>query len=758
MVRLESEKKRTLFSQELNADLVIAGGGLPGTCAAITAGREGLKVILVQDRPVLGGNASSEIRLWALGATSHMGNNNRWAREGGVIDELLTENLWRNPEGNPVIFDTILLDKVWNEPNITLLLDTAVNKIEKSGNKIRSIEAFNPSESISYSLRAPLFCDATGDGIVAYLAGASFRMGAEKSEEFNELLAPDAGYGELLGSTIYFYSKDTGKPVEFISPDFALKNISEIPRFERIQAEEQGCSFWWLEYGGRLDTIKDSAHIKRELLKVVYGVWDYIKNSGKFPEAENLTLEWVGSIPGKRESRRFEGDYMLTQSDIIEQHRHEDAVSYGGWAIDLHPADGVYSEKPPCNQYHSQGVYQIPYRSLYSRDVQNLFLAGRLISSSHIAFGSTRVMMTGAHNAQAIAVAASICRETEKNPADISKGYLLKTLQKRLLRTGQFIPFMDIPDAENLLENAEIQVSDTLKIETFPGTDNHHEISEPEGLLIPFPPGKIPKIKVMIRAESTLDAIFQLRRSGRYGNYSPDTVLEEITLNIRRGFSGGVSVDFQSILEKPEYLTVVILPAPGLSVFESHSSFPGILRLHHGANMQVATSAVQIPPPDSGIESFEFWIPDRRHAAFLWAASFTPALTPYHKRFLMNTYERPFIESNCWAVKPGHNQPAEILIKWKNIQKINRLIISMDSDFDHPMESVQLTHKDRVSPFLPRLLRVKDDMDSTVASVEKIHNSRVDIRFEHSLTTSSLTIQIPESWGEIISIFRISAY
>src|SRR5690606_17360271 len=184
--------------ETVKSDLIITGGGLSGVCAAITAARLGLKVVLVQDRPVLGGNASSEVRLWVLGATSHMGNNNRWSREGGIIDELLVENMYRNPEGNAILFDLVLLDKVVQEPNITLLLNTAVYEVEKDGaDHISGLKAFCSQNSTEYQLEAPLFCDASGDGIVGFLAGAAFRMGAESREEFDEPMAPNSGYGEL---------------------------------------------------------------------------------------------------------------------------------------------------------------------------------------------------------------------------------------------------------------------------------------------------------------------------------------------------------------------------------------------------------------------------------------------------------------------------------------------------------------------------------------------------------------------------------
>lgn len=269
---------RAIRRLKIESDIVVVGGGLTGVCCALSAARKGSKVVLVQDRPVLGGNASSEVRLWALGATSHMGNNNRWSREGGIINEIMTENVYRNKEGNPVVFDTVLLDLVLAESNITLLLNTIVYKVKKSADDlIDHVVAYNPINETRYLINGQFYADCSGDGIVGYLSGAPFRMGSEDKNVYGERFSPDKEtYGELLGHTILFYMKDTGRPIKYIAPEFALKDvekhISKIQNTEYFSIHHHGCKYWWIEYGGRLDTIHDSEHIKHELWKVVYGI------------------------------------------------------------------------------------------------------------------------------------------------------------------------------------------------------------------------------------------------------------------------------------------------------------------------------------------------------------------------------------------------------------------------------------------------------------------------------------------------------
>jgi hypothetical protein len=724
----------------LNSDLVVVGGGMAGTCAAITAARNGIKVTLVQDRPVLGGNGSSEVRLWILGATSHLGNNNRWAREGGVIDEILVENLYRNKEGNALIFDTILLEKVKEEPNITLLLNTMVFDLEKKDEvNISTVKAFCSQNATEYILSAPLFCDASGDGIVGFKAGASFRMGAEIKSEFGEGFTPTAEYGELLGHTMYFYSKDAGKPIKYVAPSFALKDITKIPKFKSIKTGQMGCNFWWFEFGGRGDTIHDTEEIKWELWSVIYGVWDYIKNSGKFPESENLTLEWVGTIPGKRESRRFEGLYMLKQQDVVEQTHFYDAVSFGGWAIDLHPADGVFSELPSCNQYHSKGIYEIPYRCFISKDIQNLFIAGRLISASHVAFGSTRVMATSAHGAQAIGMAAVLCRQLNLNPADFAKSENIKILQQKLNINGQSIPGVSIDQNENLASEAVIVASSELIFDQIPFDGDWIELKIAAGQLLPLKGGTKYNFEVSVDATVANVLEVELKTSSKVFNYTPDVLIEKQSIELKNGIQN-VKISFQNTLKNDQYGFLIFRSNPDVKIRCSKKRVSGILSVFNKINPAVNNYGKQYPPEDSGFESFEFWCPDRRPKGQNLAMTISPALDCFGAQNIVNGFTRPYIRPNAWVADRNDLKPT-LTLQWNEPKEINSVTLFMDTDFDHPMESSQLGHPEDVIPFVIRNYRIYNQGE-LIFTNQSNHQTVNHIQFPNPVETSALRIEM----------------
>jgi len=757
MILEYSTNKRDLKQLSFSADLVVIGGGIAGTCCAITAAREGLKVILVHDRPVLGGNASSEVRLWILGATSHMGNNNRWAREGGLIDEILLDNLYKNPESNSLIFDTILLDKVLAEPNIKLLLNTAVFEVAKKEGNINAVKAFCSQNSTLYNLEGAYFCDASGDGIVAFQAGAAFRMGAEAKEEFQEKFAPTVEYGELLGHSIYFYSKDIGKAVKYIAPDFALKDITKIPRFKSFNAKDYGPWLWWIEYGGRLDTIHDSEEIKWELWKIVYGVWDYIKNSGKFPEAVNLTLEWVGHIPGKRESRRFEGDYMLIQQDIIEQKEHYDAVSFGGWSIDLHPADGVFSEKPGCNQWHSKGIYQIPYRTLYSKNVDNLFLAGRIISASHVAFGSTRVIATCANSAQAVGIAAKICFERGLKPSEINNKELIRHLQERLIYKGQYIPNVWAEDKENLLQQAQIKASSQLILTEIPPNGPLVELVHSAAQMLPMAKGMIPKFSFWVMAKTKTTLTVELRKSSKSQNHTPDVLLNRREIDLSEGYQNEI-LDFERELDATGYVFICFMKNENVQLHYSDYRNTGILTVFNKTNPAVSNYGKQNPKDDIGVEEFEFWTPQRRPLGYNIAMTIERGINLFKVENLLNGVQRPTFQPNAWVSAPSDSSPS-IVVSWDEKKIINEIDLYFDTDFDHPLEQVLLTHPERIIPFCIRNYKIIDDNNKIIFEKEGNYQTRNRIQLVNTAKSKSLTFIFEHPEANIpAAVFEIRCY
>lgn len=734
---------RELKTVNLDTDLLVVGGGLTGVCCAITAAREGTRVVLIQDRPVLGGNASSEVRLWSLGATSHMGNNNRWSREGGVINEILTENTYRNKEGNPVLFDMLLVDKVLKESNITLLLNTCAFAIEKySDNRLKSVKAYCSSSETFYEVKAKFFADCSGDGIISYLSGVSFRMGAEDKTEFSEGFAPDKEvYGELMGHSIFFYMKDAGSPVSFVKPDFALDNIEEyvskIDNNEYFSINHHGCKYWWLEYGGRLDTIHDTEKIKYELWKVVYGIWNYIKNSGKFPEMQNYTLEWVGLIPGKRESRRFKGLYMLSQKDIMEQRHHYDAVAYGGWAIDLHPSDGVYASGRACNQWHSKGVYQIPYRCYLSDEIENLMFGGRIISASHVANGSTRVMCTSALGGQVIGMTMSLCLKNSLLPLDFVNEENIKTLQRKLLLSGHFIPGVELYDNENIIRDATIECSSTYQLSELRANGNFEQLRYSAALLLPVK-GRLPEMLIELEAIEDTELEIQLRKSLKRGNYTPDSILYTKKFSLIQGRQK-LRFFFDKYFENEEYAFVVLMANDKISVSVSDDILTGVTTVYNQINIAVSNYGRQDPPEGIGVESFEFWCPKRRPQAKNLAISFEHPLPLYKGDNIKTLCYRPFNGTNAWAASVNDNAPY-IIVKWEDEKEISKMVFNFDVDYDHAMETVQYGHYDDVMPQCVRDFTIVDKKGNVIKEVNGNFLSQVVINLETKLITDSLKV------------------
>tara|TARA_R110000868_G_scaffold2277_11_gene17058 strand:+ start:1814 stop:3751 length:1938 start_codon:yes stop_codon:yes gene_type:complete len=456
-----SNKAQTLVDTDVykkkfyETDVLIAGGGMAGICAALAAARNGSKVILIQDRSRLGGNASSEIRMHISGASQL---NQIW-RETGILEELVLTEAVQNPQRSYEMWDFILYDKLISEENITLLLDTALYNAEVVDGKINQIKALcSPTEEISV-IKAKFYADCTGDATLAAQAGAQYMRGREAKSKWGESLAVDIEDQKTMGNSLLFTAKKYDKSMPYTPPKWARKYTTKDFLHRNISTYEYG--YWWLELGGEIDIVRDGQQNRKDLLAVLFGVWDYIKNSGNHPDSENWALDSIGMIPGKRESRRVEGDYIMKQEDVQAATLFEDRVAYGGWPLDDHPPGGMDTTgEVPYVSIPLKGPYSIPFRSLYSKNINNLLVAGRNISVSHVALSSTRVMATCSTLGQAIGTAMDYCNKNGMLPTELgNSAEHIKILQQVLLRQDQALLGVKNEDKNDLARSAKISAS-----------------------------------------------------------------------------------------------------------------------------------------------------------------------------------------------------------------------------------------------------------------------------------------------------------
>ncbi|MCA9121562.1 MAG: FAD-dependent oxidoreductase [Planctomycetaceae bacterium] len=468
-------------THKLDCDVLIAGGGPAGVPCALAAARSGVKVILCHDRPVLGGNASSEVRMHIVGANG-TGSFDRGreleteAREGGIIEEIRLEACVRNPQRSASMFDLILYDMCRAEPNLSVLLNTSVVAAEMAIgaiDRIESVIAERPSTQDRFRVSAKVFVDCTGDGRLGVEAGAAFMEGRESREQFGESLARETADNSRLGSTILLQARKHDRPMPFSAPSWVRQFSREDLKLrlyafpgEETPTHEYG--FWWAEWGGTLDTVKDNEMIRDELLAITLGIWDHIKN-GPIGEAAdcnsfdaaNWALDWVGFLPGKRESRRFIGQHILTEQDVMQSREFPDAIAYGGWSLDLHPPEGIDApEQAPCTQHHVPWLYDIPLRCCVARDVCNLMFAGRNISATHVAFSSTRVMATCAVIGQGVGTAAAYAASRACEPMLLwESSEHMSWIQQRLLRDDAYLIGHRNSERSDLARRARITAS-----------------------------------------------------------------------------------------------------------------------------------------------------------------------------------------------------------------------------------------------------------------------------------------------------------
>lgn len=556
-------------------DFCVVGGGMAGVCAAIAAARHGAKTALVQDRPVLGGNASSEIRMWICGA---QGKNNR---ETGILEEIQLENLRRNPMANWSIWDSVIWEKAAFQKGLTLFLNTTCTGLEMDGPRIRGIHAFGLTNEKHHLINARFFADCSGDSVLAPLSGAAFRVGREARAEFGEDIAPETADRKTMGLSLIMTLRERSGPCRFVPPRWAkvYNSDDELP-FRTHNVAQSTTNFWWIELGGDADSIADTESLRDELLAEAFGVWDHIKNRGDHG-ADNWDLDWVGFLPGKRESRRYEGDHILTQNDLVAEGKFEDIIAYGGWSMDDHHPAGLRHHGEPNVHYPAPSPYGIPYRCLYSRNVENLFVAGRNISTTHAALSSTRVMGTCAVLGQAAGTAAALAVAKGISPREVGV-QALEELQNRLMDDDCWLPWKQrkIPEASRSAALSASQGDPSLLlngVERQQGTDHNAWIAAP-GAWVAY---KFEKPRRLSEARMVFDSDLTRPRFGVRVNFPLSQTEQTLPAALVRAFKLEImqSGEWRTIFEEQDNSKrLVRLPlnveAEGarLTVVSSHGS------------------------------------------------------------------------------------------------------------------------------------------------------------------------------------------
>lgn len=663
-------------------DITIVGGGVAGICTAITAARKGLDVLLINDRSVLGGNASSEIGVAIQGSCHHGLNPSIYAKEGGLIEEIrlrLSKYAMGGGYDKLALLDAVFFDLIYENENITLLLNTSVYSCVVINRKIKHCCARHNISNEDYIIESKIYVDASGNGILAYEAGSSYRMGREGKDEFGEFFAPDKPDKYTMGNTFYFETYDCGQEVTFTPPEFAhkvenmdfIKNIHNPKNYRNISVKG---AHWSLEYGGQVDVIYQSEDIDLELRKLIFGIWDYIKNSGNYPEAKNYVLKRIYAKSGARESRRFIGDHILSENDIENKISFEDAVCIGGWPMDIHAPLGIYDTVPATNFIPVTGIYNIPMRSLYSKDIDNLMLAGRDISVSHIALGSTRVMATCGAMGQAVGTAAKYCIDKKLSPREVTKLYI-KELQRTLADDDQTI--IGMKDINPIMENFIATATSEKKYENI-SCDDFMELDRDYGLAFMLESKSLKSVKIRLKNKLNKAEILEYKivTGVHIETFLPEKVVKTNEVMIPKNYDDWFQLDINEDRGADGKLYLIFTRNEKLSIgIASKKPIGAItLRMHTKDDCDECNHDSVPINKDTGYLFLEHRYERNRNILF---KEMVPEQRLFSPAMALSPYTRPYGIPNLWI---GDGEYPKILtLTAKKPVNANKIAIIFDS-------------------------------------------------------------------------------
>lgn len=727
----------TTTPEELTFDLVVIGGGLAGLCAAVAAARHGTRVALVQERSVFGGNCSSEVRV-----VPHGGNHsNSWAGETGLPLALILEDRVTNHEAFPdhgminAHWDFTLLEAARREPNLTYFLNTVVDAVDSEGDdapgrptsnglgrigggerRIRAVHALQLGSERRFRFVAPQFIDATGDGTVGFLAGADFRYGREARDEFGEPLAPLVADDVTMGATITMRARDIGRATPYLAPPWIERyTTKESIGFKRtlyhLTKPVYG-GYWWLEVCNPFHQIDDNAAVREELHRHVLGVWNFIKNhSDQKERASTYVLDWMGMVPGKRESRRLVGDVTLTEQDCHETKHWPDAVGLAGWWIDLHIKGGILNKVDPGERENADKNYKhwirvpsftVPLRCFYSRNVGNLWMAGRSLSTTHVALGPVRVMQTLAMLGQSVGTAAAYAVAGGLTPRETAApdGPHIGAVQQLLLRDDVRIPTAVNRDARDVARGAAAAASSDAELDLSRVHDNMwyrlgpvsdvRAASPGLAMVVPLTTERLDRAELYLRNESSEPrrvrvALQPLERI--WDRKADQPVIVETEIELPAGASGWFAAHLDAAIDPGRPHRLSLEGADDVSWAEC-ADWPV------GTTMQYRHDSPGGPEPKNAhlgaYAEDEVRIPAYTHWRQLRAALATRLDPPQRPFGGENAVDgKAWVEDmpHCWVSDPARPLPQHLDIRFDRARTIGEVQLSFDTNLARPNQS-----------------------------------------------------------------------
>lgn len=660
-------------------DVIVVGAGSGGCPAAISAARHGARTALITDRPVLGGNSGSELGVPSVGAGSYRYFKN--ARESGICEEV---GLIKHALGD-LHNSGAYRQLAEAELNLTVSYNSRVVAAVMDGNGIEAVKVMDTLTGKMSLYRADQFIDCTGDGWLGYYAGAEYRYGRESQSEYGEDLAPEDAdevtmsgclmahefnNGLLFGdNALGFISIDAGHPAPYKTPVWAaqLPPIQQLNRsMNRFHKGE-----WWIEHSGEVNDLWNAEQARDELLRIIFAYWGIIKNEwSRKEEASNYVLATVPYMTGRRETRRLMGDYVLTQQDVLAGRVFPDRISYGGWKLDIHHPKGIFSgqEGPFDFNVQPEEIFTIPYRSLYSKNIENLLFAGRCVSVTHVALGAVRVQRTLSTLGQAAGTAAALCIQYDTSPRGIYETHISE-LQQTLLRDDQYIPELCNEDPDDLAQQAALTVSSTLTIrmrndDVQPGA--LHSLDRNRAVVFPVHPGQmIDTVELLLtsRLGGEISVPLYMGQGGTPQDALNNAGEVKAEAVVDAGYAGWISFD-GSFRADSSWVAVWLPLTDGVGWRLADESAAGFYRAHAAPGKPWSLVKAQKyafrlkPSPPGGVVSFS-------------------------KENLLNGLTRPVGDDpNMWASNPIEGMPQWVEFSFEEPVEVASIQLTFDTNLD----------------------------------------------------------------------------